>query len=203
MGRLSEVDNRAVDSSMVLLSSHLNLSSPAFISGALVCSPLLPRNLVFVVLASCLECVLLLTPVPCLFLAPGVFSLSVWPIGLHAGLTPGGWASSFPTPRGVCGWLCPLVCLSALSLGVVRCGCQVFSLGCIRFSGFARSSRAGCIALFLFSRVSFVSFSFQIPWLCYAFFFGRCLSGCLVITLGLPYGSMFPGAFGLGLSLYS
>ena len=61
MGRLSEVDNRAVDSSLVLLSSHLNLSSPAFISGALVCSPLLPRNLVFVVLASCLDCVLLLT----------------------------------------------------------------------------------------------------------------------------------------------
>ena len=61
VGRLSEVDNRAVDSSLVLLSSHLNLSSPAFISGALVCSPLLPRNLVFVVLASCLDCVLLLT----------------------------------------------------------------------------------------------------------------------------------------------
>ena len=63
-----------------------------------------------------------------------------------------------------------------------------------RFSGFAHSSRAGCIALFLFSQASFVSFSFQIPWLCFAFFFwGGAYRGVYLSPLAFLVGRCFLG----------
>ena len=84
----------AVDSALVLLSSHLNLSSPSFSlwrAGLPASSPLVSGC--FVELACCLGGVLsVFSPVPSGILASEVFR-SVWLFGPHSGLTPGGLPS--------------------------------------------------------------------------------------------------------------
>ena len=185
---------RAEGSAFVLLSSHLNLSSPAFLSGALVCPPLLSWNLDFVfrVLAgslgrilsfgctwplcgSCLWCFLSVwLHVPCTGLAPwGLASCAVALVG------------SSPLVACVAG--CPLLVSLCSLLGHCSIpGFRYFSWSVCLLFGFARFSRAGCVALFLFSQASFVSFSFiRIPWLCWAFG-GVCWDVCLSPVAFLP-----------------
>ena len=162
---------RAADSALVLLSSHLNLSSPAFYLWRACLPASSPLE------SGCLWRlhVALVAFCPCLFLA----LVCLWPLryflvslarstcGAHS------WGVSLfgscPLVGGVAGSP-PFVFLSALSMCLVRLrGSGVFSW-CLRFSRFARSSRTGCLALFFFLRpLLFRFFLVQIPWLCCAF----------------------------------
>ena len=176
------MDCRAVDSALVLLSSHLNLSSPAF---SRVCCLLASSPLVsgcFVMLACCLGCVLsLFVPVPCVILASDVF-LSGWLLGPLSGLTPGGFPSWLfaligPCPPSLCVRLAvSRLCFSAPFLCLAQFLASGVSLGYSRLSWLARSSRVGCFALFLFSGL--FCFVFPYPDSLALLCLWWCLSGC-------------------------
>ena len=166
---------RAVDSALVLLSSHLNLSSPSFSlwrAGLPASSPLDSGG--FVELASYLE---------------GAFCPSLvgfWPLkfsGQLAFLSTFGahtWGVSFWV--SCLGWVLPLPLVSCVAgsalLVFALCthcalfnGChQVFRSLCWRFSEFACSPWTGCFTLSFFLRPLLFRFLLvQSPWLCCAF----------------------------------
>ena len=176
----------------MLLSSHLNLSSPAFLSGALVCPPLLSWNLDFVlrVLAgslgrilsfgctwplcgSCLWCFLSVwLHVPCTGLAPwGLASCAVALVG------------SSPLVACVAG--CPLLVSLCSPWALFDSWFQVFLMErlplvwvCSLFEGWV------CCPFSFFSGL--FCFVFLYPNSVALLGFWRCLLGCLFIPCGLP-----------------
>ena len=184
---------RAEGSACVLLSSHLSLSSPAFLSGALVCPPLflLESGFSLRVLAGTLGCIVFWSHLALVWFMPLVF-FSVW---LHVpctGLAPWGLAS------------CAVALVGSSPLAACVAGCPLLESLCSPWALFD-----SWFQVFLLERLPFVwvcslfegwvcfppPFPFFSGLFCFVFLypdslallgFWRCLLGCMFLPCGLP-----------------